>query len=344
MNGYRYLRSDQTPMRNVAAVYNQAGADYLAYADGDPERLFCFEGLRAYADRHLWSLLARKLSDLRVEGATSVNVLDAGCGPGTWLRRIVIEAHRLGFINITARGFDVSLTQIQTARRLARDLVGLPGVHLSFEIADLLEPLPELDVSVDIALCLYSVLSHLPFGAVPRVAAEIARVTRGHFITTVRSIGSTPTVFVDSIEEARHFRLDCDLDRFEVEFGNGCRVALSFHLFGVRELRDCFSHHFEIENLYGLDIFHSRFMPDRRWNPASVIADQRLMDQLASMEETYARDPRFIERATHLLLVGKRPEVREPASQDIDAHACLLFCSAQRRKNRHTRTIANAAA
>jgi SAM-dependent methyltransferase len=320
MDGYSYLRSHRTSMRNIAAVYNQAGRDYVTYADGDPKRLFCFEGLHAYADRQLWLLLDKKLRDLRERGAISLSLLDAGCGPGTWLRRLVTRARQLGFAEITAHGFDVSLIQIQTARRLANDLTGLAGVHLSFEVADLLEPLPAADASVDIVLCLYSVLSHLPIEALPKVAAEIARITKGTFITTVRSVGSTPTVFVDAVEKARHFKLDHRRDRCEVEFGNGSRVTVSFHLFTAGELRNCFEPHFHIEDFLGLDIFHSRFLPDRRWNPVSVIADQCLKLALASMEETYARDPRFIERAAHLLLVANR---REKAWRDIRACECL---------------------
>jgi hypothetical protein len=129
-------------------------------------------------------------------------------------------------------------------------------------------------------------------------------VTSGRFITTVRSIGSTTTAFVDSIEGARHFKLDHRSDRCEVEFCNGRRVAVSFHLFTVRELKDLFHPLFGIEWLRGLDIFHNRFMPDRRWNPLSVLHDERLTIQLAQFEETYATHPDFMERATHLLLVG----------------------------------------
>ena len=47
--------------RLAAAVYNQAGNEYVNYADGDPERLFCFDGPHAYADRQLWSVIEKKL-------------------------------------------------------------------------------------------------------------------------------------------------------------------------------------------------------------------------------------------------------------------------------------------
>ena len=93
---------------NVATVYNNAGGSYSAYADGDPERLFCFEGLHAYADQYVWSVIEAKLMDLRMKGALSVSILDIGCGPGTWLRRLVTRAKTLGFTSIAARGFDVA--------------------------------------------------------------------------------------------------------------------------------------------------------------------------------------------------------------------------------------------
>src|SRR5882672_5911044 len=106
-----YRLSHSISSRHVAAVYNQAGDDYVAYADGDPNRLFCFDGSHAYADRQVWLLLDKKLSKLRAAGANSLSILDAGCGPGTWLRRIATHAHRLGFSKIAARGFDVALAQ-----------------------------------------------------------------------------------------------------------------------------------------------------------------------------------------------------------------------------------------
>ncbi len=137
-----------------------------------------------YADRCVWAVLEKKLTDLRASGASSVRFLDAGCGPGTWLRRLVIRAHALGFSSITARGFDIAQAQIQRARLAARNLSGLPGVNLTFDVADLADRLPEPDASVDLTLCLYSALSHLPVTSLKDISAEIARVTSGHFITT----------------------------------------------------------------------------------------------------------------------------------------------------------------
>lgn len=311
----RPLRSSEETAGNIAAIYNQAGDDYLAYADGDPTQLFAFDGLHAYADRRLWSLLESKLVDLRNSGASSVRLLDAGCGPGTWLRRLVTRARALGFASITARGFDVALAQIQRARLLSRNLSGLPGVSLTFDVADLRGRFPEADASVDITLCLYSVLSHLPVASLPGISAEIARVTSGHFITCVRPVGSTPTACVDSIEKVRQLKDDHARNRSEVELSGGRRIAFSFHQFTAAELRGYFASHFDIEDLRGLDLFHTRFMPDSRWNPASLRADVQLSDGLVQLEEAHATNPEFMDRAVHLLLVARSRRVRKSRPQ-----------------------------
>ena len=290
---------------DTASAYNQAVQTYAAYADGSPEDLFSFAGHHAYADRCVWSVLDAKLHALRDTGATSVSILDAGCGPGMWTRRLVTRASDLGFSSITARGFDVAQVQIRLARRNAKDLKRIPGVNLNFDVADLEEPMPEWDASVDITVCLYSVLSHLPPASMPRTVMELARVTRGSFITTVRAVGSMPTVCVDSVNAARDFRLDHDLDRCDIEFHDGRRLALPFHLFTPDELRGCFAERFDIEDLCGLDLFHGRFSPDARWNPASHGFDLRLSEVLGELERKYARDQSMIEWANHLLLVAR---------------------------------------
>ncbi|HTC12097.1 MAG TPA: class I SAM-dependent methyltransferase [Acetobacteraceae bacterium] len=294
------------PVEDTATAYNQAADAYIAYADGDPDQLFAFKGPHAYADRRVWLVLAAKLHALRATGATSIHILDAGCGPGTWLRRLVLAAKALGFTTITARGFDLAAVQIKAARRGAYALRRIPGLDLTFVVANLQDRLPEADASVDITLCLYSVLSHLALPTLPAAIAELSRVTRGHFVTTVRSIGSTPTIFVDSIEAARRFELDHESDRCEIEFHDGRRLALRFHLFTPQELQRTVGSQFEIEDLRGLDIFHGRFGLDERWNPVEAAFDPRFTALVSQLEERFAHHPSFMERATHLMLVGRR--------------------------------------
>jgi SAM-dependent methyltransferase len=289
---------------DVAKIYNQAGDDYVSYADGDPSQPFAFDGMHAYADRCVWAALETKLAGLRATGASSVRFLDAGCGPGTWLRRLVLRSRALGFSNITARGFDIAQVQIRRAQLAARNLLGLPGVNLTFDIGDLTDRLPESDASVDLTLCLYSALSHLPVASLKGVSTEIERVTSGHFITTVRPVGSTPTAFVDSVENVRRLKLDHVRDRCEIDLRDGRRLAFGFHLFTAVELRNHFAGYFDIEDLRGLDLFHCRFTPDSRWNPVRSLGGGSLTDELERLEKAFATRPEFMDRAAHLMLVG----------------------------------------
>jgi SAM-dependent methyltransferase len=289
---------------DAADAYNQAGDDYLAYADGPTRELYSFDGRYAYGDRQIWTFLEKKLVALRSRGAESVTILDAGCGPGTWLCRLVAGAHALGFTTVRARGFDIAQAQIQRARLLAHDLARLPGVNLTFGVGDLTQPFPEGDASVDISLCLYGVLNHVPVVALPAFFAEIARVTDGNFVTTVRTAGSTPTIFIDSLDKARSFKQDNRLDRCDVEMVDGRHIIFNSHLFTASELRRLAAAHLDIEDLRGLDLFHSRFALDPRWNPASLATDGGLREELALLEEIYATDPHVMDRAAHLLLVA----------------------------------------
>jgi SAM-dependent methyltransferase len=167
------LQSSRLPTIRLVAITSPT-------PDGDPTHLFEFDGLHAYADRRLWTLLDTKLTELRATGASSINILDAGCRPGTWLRRLVTRAHALGFTAITARGFDVARGQIQRARLLARDLCEMSGVTLTFDVADLAAELPEADASVDLTLCLYSVLSHQPVEDLCGGRARYLRTLHSH--------------------------------------------------------------------------------------------------------------------------------------------------------------------
>jgi hypothetical protein len=139
----------------------------------------------------------------------------------------------------------------------------------------------------------------------PCVFAEVARVTGGYFITTARTVGSTPSVYVESIDQARRFRQDNASDRLTVEFQNGRHMSVPSHLFGAAELRSLVRPHLDVEDLFGLDLFHGRFAGDPRWNPECGAGGQ-FAQELEQLEKSYCRDPQFIDHATHLLLVATR--------------------------------------
>src|SRR4029077_7322037 len=90
------------PGRAIANAYDRAGYRYAMYADGDVRKLFAFDGKYAHGDRKTWDAIETALRGLRVS-KDRLTVLDLGCGPGTWLRRVVTRARQLGFTEIRAR-------------------------------------------------------------------------------------------------------------------------------------------------------------------------------------------------------------------------------------------------
>jgi SAM-dependent methyltransferase len=306
----QFSSPEATSVHAAGKAYSDVGEGYLSYADGDPLKIYAFDSRYGYADREVWAVLNYKMTALRASGAHCIRVLDAGCGPGTWIRRIVRRAHALGFRRISARGFDVAEGQVERARSLSADLADLRafgGIEVEFDVADITQRFPEKDGAADITLCLYAVLNHVSADKQAPVMAELARVTSGHFITTVRAAGSPPTIFVDGIEHARRFQQDHAAETFDVELDDGRRMRFDSRLFTAGELRRLVAARFEIESLRGLDLFHARFAPDPRWNPAWLFerASDGLRRELKRLEEQYGTDPGFMDHAAHLLCVAR---------------------------------------
>jgi len=281
----------------TAAAYDVAGPDYLAYADGAMNSLFTFDGRYSYADQLVWQQIDGALTDLLARGQRSLRILDAGCGPGTWLIRTVTRAHALGFDHVEATGFDISPEMI----RLARENAAFRG-HYQFRTGDLTAPLPEETGSVDLTLCLYGVLNHLPRDRHEQVAAELIRVTSCHLLATVRTVGSLPTIFVGSLEKARSFSQDNSADRFEVDLVDGRHLEFTSHLFCAAEFKALFEPHAPGTTLLGLDVFHSRFAAHPCWNPEVLPYSSLFEQELCKLEERCGCDPVFIDRAAHILL------------------------------------------
>ncbi len=117
-------------------------------------------------------------------------------------------------------------------------------------------------------------------------------------------------MFVDTVENAQQFRQDNVHDRCRVELFDGRCFTMNIHLFSASELRGYFAGDFDIETLRGLDLFHSRFALDPRWNPLiPSLVDDQFDGELSRIEEAYAASPRFMEHAAHLLLVAHRPVI-----------------------------------
>jgi SAM-dependent methyltransferase len=296
----------------VGLDYNRAGDRYRAYADGDADKLYDFDGQYAYGDREIWRIVGSTLNALRAKGVRELSVLDLGCSPGTWLRRIVDRAGQLGFTRITARGVDLAEAQIGRARALSQNLARRAPVSLRFETGDIRARMPEADRSVDICLCLYGVLNHRRAEDLPAVFGEVARIAKGKLLAIVRAIGSTPTIYVDRVKAAKTYYQDNVHGRLEVEFLDGSRTSFPSRLFSASEIRALVTPTLEIEELSGLDLFHGRFAIDPDWNPAEAAPNANFIHAMRRLESCFRRDPTFIDHATHLVLIARPKWSRRP--------------------------------
>ncbi len=289
----------------AAGAYDAAGCDYLAYADGDAAKPFLFDGAYSFADREIWRRLDRKLEQLAADGRRTLRILDAGCGPGTWFRRVVLSARELGFTDIDVHGIDLSPGMVALAAASA-EAVSHPGTRITLATGDITRGLAFPDDHFDITLCLYGVLNHLCVAAHQQAAAELARVTLGALFVTVRTVGSLPTIYVDDLNRARAFHQDNDADWMDVDLADGRHLGFPSHLFTASDIGALFRPHLATIALAGLDLFHSRFAMHPHWNPRSIAGENAFEDDLCELERRYASDPHFIDRAAHILLVGEK--------------------------------------
>jgi SAM-dependent methyltransferase len=302
---HHLLASSTGFSKRTAHAYDSAGHDYLVYADGDETAPFAFTGKYSFADREIWRRLDATLKRLFAEGRRSLSVLDAGCGPGTWLRRLALRAREIGFDRVNAFGFDISPVMITLAKATSSQIDDR-AIRISYAIRDITDGPAFGNEEFDICLCLYGVLNHLPASTHSRVAAELSRVTKDSLFVTVRAAGSQPTIYVDSLDQAREFFQDNQTDKMEIDMLNGAHISFTSHLFTSDELQALFSPHLAGSALVGIDVFHSRFASDKRWNPAMGDEQDVFELDLIELEHRYASDPHFINRAAHILLIGER--------------------------------------
>ena len=264
----RHLRADLPAVlaASTASAYNAAGTDYLAYADGNAARLFDFDSFYSFADREIWRRIDHKLEQMATDGRRTLRVLDAGCGPGTWLKRVLVRARSLGFRDIELVGFDLSPAMITLARESIGALAD-NAATVALTTSDITQNLPFADRHFDICLCLYGVLNHIATAEHARVAAELARVTLDTMFVTVRTAGSLPTIYVDGLEQARAFHQDNDADWMDVDLTDGRHLGFPSHLFRSDEFKALFLPHLATVAMTGLDIFHSRFATNPTLEP-----------------------------------------------------------------------------
>lgn len=241
---------------------------------------------------------------LWTQGRRAIRILDAGCGPGTWLLRLMVRARDMGFTAIEGRGIDISPAMIDLARARS-DVASDAHIGVRFDVGDILDALDDEDErSFDIVLCLNGVLNHLGADERMRAGAAMERVCDGEIFVTVYSIGGNPSIYLADAYDVRQFLQDNEKDRLDIDLADGRHLALPSHLFSAHELPQLFSSCVRQEELVGLDLFHARFGPNPRWNPRTLDMHERdaELDRLEQLCETVVA---LMDSASQILFHGR---------------------------------------
>jgi SAM-dependent methyltransferase len=264
-----------------------------------------------HADTIVWQTICTTIDELRNAGISCLRVLDAGCGPGTWLRRIAARAHRQG-LGVEAVGFDISTGQLDIARKRAESLsTGLAGANtpkIEFLQHSLANSLPWQTRHFHIVLCNFAVLNHLPRTALPGAIAELCRVGRHRLIATLRALASPPTACIVGTDQVRELQEDCGRGQLTLVLEDGTRHVLTFNLYSAETLAALFAPHAAIVDLRAIDLFVSRFAPRPNWTEILVnrlASRQQVIERLKELEEPLCRLPGWVDHGTHVLLVAR---------------------------------------
>jgi SAM-dependent methyltransferase len=305
-------RGDRETTDSIARAYDHVGAAYGCYADGDcvddPETA---TNRSAHADSIVWQAICKSIDDVRDEGVSRLRILDAGCGPGTWLNRVVERALSQE-LDVEAIGFDISSGQLDIARKRTDGLpsgcrdTGRPKVE--FVHHSLTDPLPWPKGHFDIVLCNFAVLNHLPRVALATAIAELCRVSSHHVIATLRALASPPTACILGTEQVRELREDRGRGQLAIVLKDGTRHVLTFNLYSADTLKALFAPESQILDLRAIDLFLSRFAPEANWTEILVNrlpGRRQVMQRLRELEEPLCRLPGWIDHGTHLLIVAR---------------------------------------
>ena len=297
--------------RAIASAYDHVGDEYGCYADGEgledpsegPSRF-------AHADAIVWETIRKTIDQLRAAGVSTLRVLDAGCGPGTWIRRIAAYAHRLG-LGVEAIGVDISEGQLEIARKQAESFKArLSEWQVETRVLD---PRPCRTA----ALARWALppgrvqlrrSQSLPKSALPRVAEELCRVASDRVIATVRALASPPTGCIIGTEQVREYHQDCGRGELALVLKDGTEHLLTFNLYSAETLKALFAPHATVVDLRAIDLFLSRFAPDANWTGNLVNClpgRQEVVRKLQETEEALCRQAGWVDHGTHVLIVAQ---------------------------------------
>ena len=304
-NGIKQRRPD--PACATARAYDQAGEAYGAYADGRAAH-YCSTSRFAHADNIVWDSLRKSIDELSEAGITTLRILDAGCGPGTWVRRVAAYARRM-HLSVDATGFDIAEGQLEIARRHMDGATGASGnTRVRFLAHNLADPLPWSNGAFHLVLCNYIVLNHLDRSALPGAIGELCRVANHRVIATLRAVASPVTACIIGTEHVSQYHHDRHNGELRLVLKDGSEHVLTLNLYSAERLKALFGTRATIVDLRAVDLFLSRFALDENWTAqlASALPGRsQVLRSLRVAEEQLCREPAWLDHGTHILLVAR---------------------------------------
>jgi SAM-dependent methyltransferase len=290
-----------------AAAYNHTGKRYTLYADGSSDE--APQHQYAHADTIVWNAISHEIDCLHREGVRTIRMLDAGCGPGVWMKRIAEYTNSLGG-GLEAVGFDISSGQLELARDLLKRVPGeASGTRsIRFVVHDLEAPLPWEDGEFHMALSNFAVLNHLTKQALPAAVEGLCRVASHRVIATLRAVASPPTSCITGPDDIVDFRQDCTRGELRVSLNDGSEHRLTLNLYSAGALEHLFAKHSDILDLRAVDLFFNRFAPNAKWTGSEVDAlpgREEVVHKLKDLEEQLCRARGWIDHGTHLLVIAQ---------------------------------------
>jgi len=297
-----------TPACATARAYDQVGEAYGAYADGGEADEGCSKSRFAHADAIVWDSIRATIDELRETGITELRLLDAGCGPGTWVGRVVAYARHVN-LGIDATGFDIAKGQLEIARRRMDWPAGASAnTRVRFLTHNLADPFPWSDGKFHIVLCNYIVLNHLDRSALPAAVGELCRVANHRVIATLRAVASPVTACIIGTENVSRYHHDRQSGELRLVLKDGSEHLLTLNLYSAERLKALFGTRAIIKDLRAVDLFLSRFALDENWTAqlASALPGRsQVLRSLREAEEQLCREPAWLDHGTHVLLVAQ---------------------------------------
>ena len=290
----------------TARAYDRVGEAYGAYADGSAADEGSSTSRFAHADNIVWESIRETIDELRERRIERLRILDAGCGPGTWIARAAAYARHVD-LDIDATGFDIAEGQLEIARaRMAQTAAASSNTRARFVTHNLADPLPWSDREFHIVLCNYIVLNHLDRGALPGAIGELCRVANHRVIATLRAVASPVTACIIGTEHVLQYHHDRHSGELRLVLKDGSEHVLTLNLYSAESLKALFGTQATIVDLRAVDLFVSRFALDENWTAhlASALPGRaEVLSSLRDAEEQLCRDPAWLDHGTHVLVV-----------------------------------------